>query len=285
MDIAAKLGKAIASAKTYEGSDNIRHGRYLFLIRKVFASQIQNDKGTQDYVFWELTPLESEPNPQSEGDHVDYPLTSGPLKDDGTKPNPVGSKCALKLNFTANMMMAAANTKKPILALFNLHDATEEQINQTWIDLSRKVPLFVGQPDEAIGGKPSPIAKQANPACGMVIRMETRTQKKRTVNAAGAYVTVFEWKCASPIGSGLNTKELIEKRRAEIEATLEDDAEEVAAPQSTQAAAPLPPAPPAPPAAPFSPPAGWKLHPTAPGWYWDGGTGVKSEAQLRELMS
>ena len=319
-DVAADFAEEIAKAKVFGSSDNIRHGKYKFLIKRIFAELVETDKGNHKMAFWELTPLASEPNPQIEGDHVDYPGAAGPLRDDGLHPNAVGSNCALKVDKDgAGARSAGANLKAPILALFNKRDGeiSEAEINSTWIDLSRQKDLRVG---DAIGIDPAtsqPIlaqkAKIANPACGMVIGCSTRVGKKRTANEKGAYVTKLVWHCVAPIGTGENSAELVAKRRQEILAAVADDGEEevagVAAPPPVApvngggspyalpqqpvapVVAPVVAAPPPPPVvAPPPPPMvakpwliGWEPHPQAPGYFYNKvnpALGCFTEAQL-----
>ena len=314
-DVSADIAGFITEAKVLGSSDNIRHGKYKMLIKRIFADIVETDKGKHKFAFVEMTPIESAPNPQVEGDRVDYvgPAApgTGPLKDDGTKPNLVGSNCALKVDFDgAGSMSAGANIKAFILGLFGKKDGEVPGpvIDATWRDLARQKAVKAG---EIVGFDTTtnqPVKadkdKVANPACGMVIMCTTVTKKKRTPNDKGMYITKLVW---SPVpgsiprmgetpGSGENADDLVAKRRAEIEANMiagaaaDDDEEETVTPPPAAApvgAAPPPPAPspPAapPPPAPFTPPAPWRLHPTAQGnapdgtpWYWDGGQGVKS---------
>jgi hypothetical protein len=312
-DVSAEVAGLISGAKVFGSSENIRHGKYKMMIKRIHAQMVENDKAAkQRMAFWEMTPVESKPNPQILGDHVDYPGTSGPLIDDGTKPNIVGSNCALKVNFDGpGGRSAGSNIKQAILGLFGKRDGeiSDDEINKTWTDLARTKDLKVG---DAIGINPQtnqPIfadkAKQANPACGMYIYCETIPHRKRNPNEKGAYITKLVWSCVSPPGTGENTPELVAQRRAAIEAQFAEEEEEVTpvpapvpvngnlftAAAAAAAAAPLPPAPapsapPAPPSAPWAPVAPWEAHPTAPGYFWSnpskGGTNlVKSEAQLR----
>lgn len=309
-DVSGDVADLIGDAKTFGSSENIRHGTYKFLIKRIYAQLVENDKGQHKMAFWELTPLESKPNPQFEGDRVDYVSPTqpgtGPLRDDGTKPNPVGSSCALKVDFDgAGGRSAGSNIKDAILALFNKRpgEITNEEVKSTWRDLSRERDLQVG---DAIGIGPDnkPIlatkAKLAQPACGMVINCTTMTKKKKTPNEKGAYITKLIWSCAAPIGTGENSPELVAKRRAEILAEMPDEEEEdtstatpprtgpINAPQNghmmapTAPSAPQPPAPPSPPSPPaptppaaFTPVLPWKPlpnHPVGPTpdqrWYW-----------------
>lgn len=315
-DVSAEVAELIGSSKVFGSSDNIRHGTYKFLIKRCFSDLVEMDAGKHRMSFVEVTPLESKPNPQFEGDHIDYPGTAGPLKDDGNKPNAVGSNCALKVDHDgAGARSAGSNVKAFILGLFNAQDGqiSDDQINKTWIDLARRKPCKAG---DIIGFDPAtqqPVKaaedKIENPACGMVINCTTTTKKKKTPNDKGAFITKLVWSCASPIGTGENSKELVAKRRAEILANQspDDDEEVVAAPAaaSPQAvAAPsapavaAPPPPPAAPAAPavsaeFVPQAPWTKHPLHFGptlesqWYFSdpakGGNGkdVKNAAALK----
>jgi hypothetical protein len=311
-DVSAELAGLISGSKVFGASDNIRHGKYTFLIKRIFADMVETDKGNNKMAFWEFTVLKAEPNPQIEGDHVDYPGSSGPLKDDGTKPNGVGTSCALKVNFDGpGGRSAGSNIKAAILALFNLQDGQvpDAEINNTWVDLSRRKSCKKGDIVGFDAATNQPIHadkdKLANPACGMVINCTTMSKKKKTANDKGAYVTKLIWSCAAPIGTGENSPELVAKRRAEVEASSSDDDEvetaAVAAPQALPAvqvaptvAPPAPPAVPAPPVAPavFTPSAPWVKHPTAFGatpetrFFWSnpqlgGDNSVKSEVQLR----
>ncbi len=301
-DVSADVAGLISGSKVFGGSDNIRHGKYIFLIKRVFAQLVEVDSGQHRMAFWELTPVKSEVNQQVEGDHVDYPGVSGPLKDDGTKPNAVGSNCALKVDFDgAGSRSAGSNIKAAILGLFGKHDGQipDDEINKTWADLSRVVDLKVG---DAIGINPAnnqPIfatmGKRSNWACGMLIACSTINKRKKTANEKGAFITKMLWSCVDPPGVGQNAWELVEKRRLEIEATrIDDDEEEVkkgptpspygqapapaASPYAPPAGfvppqpvsptpAPPPPAAPPPPVAatvaPFVPPTGWFPHPNA----------------------
>lgn len=289
-DVSLEIAGQISGAKVFGSSENIRHGKYKMLIKRIFAELVETDSGKNKMAFVECTPLEALPNPQVEGDHTDYPGTSGPLIDDGTKPNSVGSACAMKINFDGpGGRSAGSNVKAFILALFNKHDGEipDAEINQTWIDLARRVDL---KPGDAIGIDPNTHQvihakeyKRSNPACGMIINLSTMPKKKKTPNNKGGYITKLVWTCAAPIGSGENAPELVAKRRAEIEATMVDD-EEVAQIPTPAPMAPPPPAVPqmAAPLPPSFPPAGWEVHPTAPGWFWNrASNAVKNEAQLR----
>jgi hypothetical protein len=315
-DVSAEVAGNISGSKVFGGSENIRHGKYKMLIRRIFAQKVEIDEGEHKMAFWELTPLESKPNPQIEGDHVDYPGNAGPLKDDGMHPNPVGSNCALKVDFDGpGARSAGSNIKSAILGLFGKRDGEipDSEINKTWIDLARVRPLKVG---DAIGidsttNQPifSKVEKAANPACGMIIYCETLPKRKKKPNDKGAYVTKLLWSCGgSPAGVGENAPDLVAKRRAEIEAaTPADDEEETSSPPAPYAAPaapaapavavapPPPPAPPAPPAptAEFTPVKPWEWHPSQPKgptpetqWLWSnpahgGNNAIKSVAQLR----
>ena len=313
-DVSAEIAGLISSSKVYGGSENIRHGKYKFLIRRIFAQVVETDKGKHKMAFAELKTLESAPNPQTEGDRVDYVSAqipgTGPLKDDGMRPNVVGSDCALKVDFDGpGAMSAGSNIKAFVLGLFDKRDGEipEGEVNKTWIDLARTKPLKKGDAIGLTDGGQVIYAdrdKQDNPACGMIIYCETLTKRKKTPNDKGAYVTKLIWSSkGSPPGVGENAPELVAKRRAEIEAARTDDEEESTtttssspygqqtAPAPSAPAAPPPPAPPAPPvpaAAEFTPPAPWQKHPTQPWgatpetqWWWDGGANVKNAAQLK----
>lgn len=308
-DISAELAGTIAKGEVFGSSENIRHGIYLFEVEKIRAEKVKVEEGEHRYVFWEMTPYESKPNPQSEGDRIDYKGPNdrgvGPLKDDGNNPNPVGSKCALKVNFDGKGARSApGNAKAPILALFNKQEGemSEADVAATFRDLARQKPIRKGEP---IGFDPNTKQviyatedKQAQPARGMIIGCRTIPHKKRTANENGAYVTKLIWFCAAPMGTGINSKEEVAKRRAKIEAAIasggddeEEDTSSVAGSNGTQmpvggptmpvgappagmqvpATPPTPPMPPMPPAVvppvppvPWAPPAPWRPHPSAP---------------------
>jgi hypothetical protein len=320
-DVSAEVAGLISEAKVFGSSENIRHGKYKMLIKRIHAQAVEGDKGVHRMAFWEMSPVASESNPQYEGDRVDYVSAqmpgTGPLKDDGTKPNPVNSNCALKVDFDGpGGRSAGSNIKDAILGLFGKNDGEipNEEINKTWTDLARVKDVKAGEPIgfDATTGQVilADKNKMANPACGMYIYCTTLTKKKKTPNDKGAYITKLVWSCVSPPGMGENAPELVAKRRAEIEASRPDDDEaetpaapnpygqQVAAPAQQQQPVPLAATPPAPPAAPsapsvpstaFTPPAPWRLHPNAaPGttpdtrWYWDGGNGVLNETQLMQ---
>jgi hypothetical protein len=321
-DVSAEVAGLISSSKVFGGSENIRHGKYKFLIKRIFAQLVESDMGKHKMAFWELTPLESHHNLQVEGDRVDYISPQqpgvGPLKDDGTKPNVVGSNCALKVDFDGNgARSAGSNIKAAILGLFGKRDGeiSEEEINKTWVDLARMKDLKIG---DAIGIDPqtsqpifAKVAKQANWACGMIIYCDTMAKRKKTPNDKGAYVTKLLWDCkGSPPGVGENAWDLVAKRRTDIEAARtddEDDSSSTSTPSPysqqqtqtmTQQTAPQPPAPPppAPPPPPavsaFVPPPPWVKHPSA-AWgatpeaqfYWDQDSQVKSAAQLHQARN
>jgi hypothetical protein len=304
-DVSSEVAGLISGSKVFGASDNIRHGKYTFLIKKIFAELVETDKGNNKMAFWEFTVLKSEPNPQIEGDHVDYPGSSGPLKDDGTKPNAVGSSCALKVNFDGpGGRSAGSNIKAAILALFNMSDGqvSDAEINNTWVDLSRRKSCKKGDIVGYDSTTQKPILaeadKLANPACGQVINCTTMTKRKKTANDKGAYITRLIWSCAAPMGAGENAKELVAKRRLEIEASQSEDddveaPQQLAAPTQQVAAPPAPPAPPASMQAGFVPAQPWVKHTTAPvgptpetRYFWSnpalgGDNSVKSEAQLR----
>jgi len=303
-DVSLEIADEIASAKVFGSSDNIRHGRYRFLIKRIFAELVETDSGKNKFAFWEFRVLKSEPNPQTEGDRD----ASGKLIDDGTKPNAVGSDCAMKVNFDGpGGRSAGSNIKRGIQGLFNKSEISEEEMKKTWVDLARQKSVKKGEICGFNAQTNQPIYatedKIANPACGMVIDCYTRPKKKKKANDKGAYITMLIFTCAAPIGEGENAPELVAKRRAEVEATMlgDDDDDDVTpspqapspmavpsapvpqayAPPAPQAVAPLPPAPPAPPAppppvvAPFVPPAPWVAHPSMPPgptpetrWFW-----------------
>lgn len=313
-DVSSEVAGLISSSKVFGSSENIRHGKYRFLIQRISAELIENDSGNHRMAFWEFKVLKSESNPQFEGDHVDYPGVAGPLKDDGTHPNEVNSACALKVDFDgAGGRSAGSNIKAAILGLFNKRDGeiSDKEINKTWKDLALQKDINIGDPIGIENGVvvTAPKAARANPACGMIIDCVTMVKKKKKANEKGAFVTKLIWSQPFPLGTGENTAELVEKRRQEIETSLPDDDEETvsapaagagapniaasispppAAPQAPSAPVVPPPAPPAPPVPPvaFVPPAPWRPHPTTPvdaqgiKWFFDGAATVKSEAQL-----
>lgn len=307
-DIAGEVADEIGNAKIFGVSENIRHGKYEFLIKRCFSELIENDKGNQKMSFVEVIPLVAEPNPVSEGDHVDYPGTAGPLKDDGRNPNAVGAPCAMKVNHDGpGARSAGTNIKEFLLAVFNKDDSqiSPAEVSKTWKDAARRKPCKQGDIIGYDQATNQPIKaeedKQANPLCGVIVRCTTMSRRKKTPNVKGAYITKLIWSCASPLGEGKNTAELIAKRRAEILANTpieDDEEEETSAAPSGQPSAPPPPAPPPSPPPPangsvFTPPAPWEKHPAAPWgttpetqWYFSnplkGGTNdVKNAAALK----
>jgi hypothetical protein len=299
-DISAELGGVIADAEVYDSSENFRHGKYRLLIRKVHAQRVKVEKGEHRFCFWECQVLESSPNPQNEGDRIDYVSPAqpgtGPLKDDGNNPNPKDAFVALKVNFDGNGARSApANAQAPMLALFNKSPGqmTKEEIASTWADISRKKPVRKGEMIGFNAETRQPIVAerdmQAQMARGFIIDMTTSVKKKRDANDNGAYVMKMHWKCAAPPGTGINSIEEVAKRRAQIENGMPDDEDDdttsasapAGQPQMPVGAAsapppmgvqvpatpPVPPPPPAaappPPPAPWAPPAPWRPHPTA----------------------
>lgn len=319
MDIASQLAAQISSSKVFGASENIRHGKYKFLITNIIAQEVDGEAGKHRMAFWEFEVLEAAPNPQVEGDRVDYlgPNSPGvgPLKDDGMRPNPVGSKCALKVDFDgAGGRSAGSNIKAAILGLFGKREGeiSEAEVGKTWTDLERQRDVKKGQPIGVDSSGQVILAQQdkrAQPARGMIIYCTTRSKKKKTANDKGAYITQLMWDCGgSPPGVADNAPALVAERRARIELGMAgelDNAPVAAAPVAfapvaaapvASAPAPMPPAPPVLPSAPlsFMPPAPWELHPdkqyqgSTPDarWYWSnpargGDNSLKTEAQLR----
>jgi len=315
-DVSAQVAGLISGSKVFGGSDNIRHGKYVFVIKRIFADLVDTDKGKHKMAFCELEPIKSEHNPQTEGDRVDYVSPtqpgSGPLKDDGTKPNSVGTSCALKVDFDGSGgRSAGSNIKAFILALFGKREGEipDEEVNKTWLDLSLTRDLKAGEcyPGTNI---PAPTAKRANPACGMIIACTTMTKRKKTPNDKGAHITKLLWAPAAPFGQGENAPDKVAIRRAEMEAkmTTPDEEEETvstpAAPgvnpyqqaqqQQPLSQAPVSPmpavAPPPPPMVvqppPFVPTPPWEAHPSHPGYFWSnpargGNNAVKTADQIR----
>lgn len=241
VDVSAEVAGMISGAKVFGSSENIRHGRYRFVIRRIHAQKVETEKGLHNMAFWEVTPIRSEPNPQTEGDRVDYISAAspgvGPLRDDGMNPNKVGSLAAMKVDFDGpGGRSAGANIQEAILALFGKRpgEVSDAELNKTWLDLSRTKPLKKGDPigvDQATGKVIYATEdKNANPACGMVIDCVTMAKKKRTPNDKGAYITKLVWMCVSPPGVGENAPELVAKRRAEIETSFADEEEETSSP-------------------------------------------------------
>jgi len=246
-DVSLEIAGQISGAKVFGSSDNIRHGRYQFLIKRIFAELVDTDLGKNKMAFWEFKVLKAEANPQVEGDKG----TDGKLIDDGTNPNRVGTDCALKINFDGpGARSAGANVKQAILALFNKQDGeiSDEEINKTWVDLARRRSVRKGEQIGFDQQKGQPIIATedlpANPACGMVIDCYTRAKKKRTPNEKGAYITKLIFMCAAPIGTGLNAPAEVMKRRAEIEAMQMDDEDDEATPGAPGAPGVQRPAPP-----------------------------------------
>lgn len=292
-DVSSELSDLIAKSTVFGNSDNIRVGRYKFVIKRTFADKFDSGR----YAIAEFKVLEALANPQV----MPAGVTAAQF-DDGTKPNLPGSTCAMKINFDGNGAKSApGNVKAYVLGLFGMNqaDTPETEVNQMWKDLARLKDNLNND------GTPAP-GKRGNPSCGMVITCIASMKEKRSTKALPpeqkGYVTVCTWECASKLGTGENTAELVAARRAEIESsTAEDDDEVIAAAPALPVAAapvaaiaaPLPPAPAIPvappiPAAAFVPPAPWVIHPNAAKgntpdtiWYWDGGAGVKNLATLQ----
>lgn len=268
-DISMDVAALISNSRVFGSSDNIRHGRYSLEVRRIFADLIENANGKSKMAFVEMLVRSSQPNPQVEGDKG----PDGKLIDDGMHPNAVGSQCALKINFDGpSARSAGSNLKAFILGLFGKREGeiSDADVNQTWLDLARQKDEWMvkgyvlngqvvpaGTPGAieawvslvAAGGgfmpvtaqTPGAVYKQANPACGMLIKCYTRAHKKKVPNEKGAYITKPMWECVSPPGTGENAMELVLKRRQEIEKTLlteADDEDAIVAPAPASAPAP-----------------------------------------------
>jgi len=290
-DISGELSELISKSEAFTTSDNIRVGRYKFLVKRIFAEKVNSGR----FAFAEFKVLESNPNPQ-----VLPPGVPANKFDSGANPNLVGSSCAMKVNFDGpGAKSAPGNVKAFVLGLFgkNQSETNQEEVDGTWRDLARQKDLKVG---DAVGINPTtnqPIladkAKRANPGCGMVIyctaSMKEKQKTKLLPPEQKEFITFIQWECAGKPGTGENAAELVAKRRSEIEnAAVEDDDTPVVAAVS---APPAPPAPTAPTV--FSPAAPWVAHPSMPPgatpetrWYWSnpklgGNNAVKNEIQLR----
>lgn len=304
-DINSELGDLIAKSKTFGSSDNIRCGKYRGLIKRIFAEKVETGR----FAFCEMKVVSSSPNPQI----VPTGAIVGTQFDDGLKPNLVGSDFAMKVNFDGpGAKSAPANVRKFILGLFGLKEGevSEKDVNETWTDFARTKDLHVGD-IEKLDANNQPVyakvAKQANPGCGMLVDITaSMKEKKKTRDVKDLppekreYVTILKWECVARPGTGENAPEPVAKRRAEIDLPADDEVDTVSTAgtppavgslltQPTSVAPPPPtvtPAPPAPPVQAFVPQAPWKIHPTAPGWYFSdptigGDNAVKSEADLR----
>lgn len=53
-DISAELAGTIAKAEVFDSSDNIRHGIYKVVIRKIHADRVETKQGKHKFVFWEV---------------------------------------------------------------------------------------------------------------------------------------------------------------------------------------------------------------------------------------
>lgn len=291
-DISAELANDIATAKTSGSSENIRCGRYKFVVKKVHADVVENDKGKHKFVFVEVVPLESLPNLQTVGNIN----AEGKLLDDGNNPNPVGSECAMKVDFDgAGGRSAAGNVKQFILGLFGKADGeiSEAQLNETWRDISRTTPLKKG---DTIGISPQnqPILsdrdKPANPLYGMVVGCVAFAKRKQKIEGKTPdqhYITKLNWTCISPPGIGENAPDVVAKRRLELESRSvadDDDADDAASPVSppSNGAAAAALAPVLPPPVAFPPP-GWFTN-GVPEGYFHNGKEVLKEADLRQRL-
>lgn len=261
IDIALDVASQISSARVFGSSENIRHGRYIMVVKRIFADIIETSNGKQKMAFAEARVIKSEPVQILEGDRG----PDGKLIDDGSHPNTVGSYCALKVNFDGpGARSAGANLKAFILGLCGKREGeiSEADVNSTWLDLSRQrdewltkgfilngqvvppgtpgamdamVPFILG-PGGAllpVGAQtPGAVFKRANPGCGMLIACWTKPHKKKVANEKGAYITKTMWECVSPPGTGENAPELVKKRREDIERAIlaeTDDEEPVTA--------------------------------------------------------
>lgn len=309
-DVTSQIGDLMAKAKTFGNSDNIRCGKYEFLIKRIFADKMESGR----FAIAEFKTLKSEPNPQV----VPTGVTVGTQFDDGMKPNAVGSDCALKINFDGNGAKSApGNLRAFVLGLFGKTEGevTEGEANETWKDISRSKDLKQGELIGVANGQPvyAKEAKAANPCAGWIIRCIAKMKEKKKTRdvkdldpSKREYVTVFTWECVAAPGTGLNSKDEVMKRRAELLAasTDDDDDDEVQTPAQAAMAAsqqqqqavptPTPPSPMPAQAAPFAPAAPWELHSDpkyqGPGpenrWFWSnpskgGDNSLKSEAQFR----
>lgn len=319
-DIRGNQAAAIASAKVFETSDNIRCGKYKMLLKRIIDGMITTKDGDRPGVIIEMTPLVSEPLPQTEGNMllggavVPWGTAGATLMDDGNTPCAVGATVALKIFFDGpGARSAPGNVRQFVLGLFNKHEGeiANNDIAKTWCEFTLDRPVKKG---ETLPNSPPGMTFVAerdlivNPICGMVIDCVCTTRKKSKTNEKGSHISKPTFSNRSMPGTGENTADMIVKRRGEIEAMMADDDDAVAdaptpAPgangtNGAVAAAPTPPvaaaAPPAPPSAPWAPPAPWHKPANHPqyvvnadptkDWWWNGGSGadaVKSTAQLR----
>ena len=293
-DVSSELGDLIAKSKVFGSSDNIRVGRYKFLIKRVFAEKVESGR----FAFAELKVIESNANPQ-----VLPPGVTARQFDEGGNPNRVGTDCAMKVNFDGpGAKSAGGNVKEFVLGLFGMTqgDTSDDDANRTWKDLSRQKDLHVGDAEAIDPATNRPIlatkAKRANPGCGMVIACTASMKEKKKTKLLAPeqkeYITKLVWECVAKPGIGENSLEAIAKRRADIELASEEEVDEPAG-IAAAPTAPLPPIaatsplPPVPQAA-FTPAPPWRPHPDQPlgntpetRWYWDGNAGVKNEIMLR----
>lgn len=303
-DITSQRAAAIASAKVFETSDNLRCGKYKLLIKRIIDGMITTRDGERPGTIFELTPLVSEPLPQAEGNMiapdgkiVPWGTAGAKLMDDGMSPNAPGSTVALKIFYDgAGARSAPGNTRQVVLGLFNKHEGevSATDVAKTWLEFFTLRPFKKGEqfaelPDGTKFYADRDLPQSATVTAdgkvttssallGMVIDCVVASRKKSKTNDKGSHISKPVFSNRSVPGMGDNAPELVAKRRAELEDAMEDDEAIETPPPGNTAAAPAantaptapviaPPAPTPPaPAAPPTPPAPVAWAPPAP-WH------------------
>ena len=225
-DISAELAVDISEATGGGGKPFIRHGKYYeLLVTRCHSKPVKmDDTKMHRFAFMECKVLKAEP-------HAPGTIpTSLQSPDDGTHPNAVGSVCSNSIDFDgAGAAMAAQNVREFIAGFFgvNVDELKVDDGFRTWVDLCRKEDVFAGGVDyvDPKTGKPvlATRDKVANMGCGFVVGVETvakelkKTRGNKTLpQAEREYFTKKTWICVAKPGTGVNSAELVAKRRAEI---------------------------------------------------------------------
>lgn len=189
--ISKKLAQKVGAASVSGGGINIRHGKYLLMIKKVSVDK----KFSGECFIMEMQVIEAEKIEVDEG---------GVAKN--VEPNKAGSDCSYVVNFDGKGKASApGNVKQILCAVFNVSEdqLTPEEFEGTFEDvvLDRADPEH---PD-----------KEVNPLRGWLIRCGTYPKEVRSEK--GRFITGIKWECASPPGEGLNAPEEIAKRRKALD--------------------------------------------------------------------
>lgn len=265
-DISAELAVDISEATGGGGKPYIRHGKYYeLLLTRCHSKPVKmDDTKLHRFAFMEFKVLKAEPF-----DKGVIP-TSLQSRDDGTNPNPVGSLCSHSIDFDGNgAAMAAQNVREFICGLFGVStdELSKDDGFKTWVDLCRKEDVKVGGVDYIDPKTDKPVIatrdKIANTGCGFIISLSTSAKElKRTRGSKDLsqeqreYFTLKQWICLARPGTGINSPEIVAKRRAEIllnmppETDDDDETENLATASTAVPQTPVPrqaPVPPQPP--------------------------------------